>query len=201
MRLIPLVFIAIVAAAPAAAQDAQLPAKPDQSSSSSSESAPPPAQEQANLPVSLDRIREKLQQPPAQVLRGLNEVPTFKVEILERQKFSLEDLIKSLDFKSGPVPAGGLYGFEQQRQVWNPTTSPLQQPYAAFSQPELLTILVENLVGKYLAGKAINAVTAAERNRAETAAREDAHRAIAEYCAGQPNAGAGIRICETPDRR
>jgi hypothetical protein len=156
----------------------------------------------AGLPVSLDKIRDALQQPPVQTLRGLNEIPNFKVEVHERQKISLEDLIRSLDFKSGPVPAGGLYGFEQQRQMFNPTDHPLQQPYAAFGQGELLTVLIENLVGKYLAGKAVNAVTAAERAHAETAAREEVRRAIADYCAAQPNNGAGIQIyTESPDNR
>jgi hypothetical protein len=197
MRLILLVFTGILAAAPAPAQQAQPSSKPDPASSSSNEvSEQQPARQETHLPVSLDKIREALQQSPVQSLRGLNEVPTFKVEIHERPKISLEDLIKSLDFKSGPVPAGGLYGFEQQRQMWNATDHPLQQPYAAFSQPELVTILVENLMGKYLAGKAMSALTTAERGHAEAAAREEVQRAIAEYCAAQPNAG-GIRICRS----
>jgi hypothetical protein len=201
MRLILLLFTAISAGAPVLAQPAQPSPSPDRPSSNAV-TASPPQHEESNLPVSLDKIREALQQPPVPALRGLNDVPTFKVEIHERQKFSLEDLIKSLDFKSGPVPAGGVYAFEQQRQVWNATNYPLQQPYAAFNQPELLTILVENLVGKYLAGKAINAVTAAERSHAEAAAREEVHRAIAEYCAAQPHGGAGIQICtSSPDIR
>jgi hypothetical protein len=196
MRLILLVFTAILAAASASAEQAQPSSKPDRPSSSGNEAGEQPARQETNLPVSLDKIREALQQPPAQVLRGLNEVPTFKVEIHERPRMSLEDLIKSLDFKSGPVPAGGLYGFEQQRQMWNATDHPLQQPYAAFSQPELLTILVENLVGKYLARKAMSALTDADRSHAEAAAREEVQRAIAEYCAARPNAGA-IRICSS----
>jgi hypothetical protein len=198
MRLIFLVVTVILVAGPVSTGQEQASPKADSQSSSGNESAQPADRQETNLPVSLDKIREALQQQPVQVLRGLNEVPTFKVEIHERPKISLDDLLKSLDFKSGPVPAGGLYGCKQQRQMWNPTDHPLQQPYAAFSQPELLTILVENLVGKYLAGKAVNAVTAAERSHAEAAAREEAQRAIAEYCAAQPNGGAAIRICTTP---
>jgi hypothetical protein len=202
MRLIPLLFAAFLAAAPGLAQQPELSSKPERLSQSGDGSSEQPANPEPGLPVSLDKIRDALQQPPIQGLRGLNELPTFKIEIHERQKISLEDLIKSLDFKSGPVPAGGVYGFEQQRQVWNSTDHPLQQPYAAFNQPELLTILIENVVGRYLAGKAINAVTAAERNHAEAAARAEVHRAVAEYCAAQPNAGAGIQICtSSPDIR
>jgi hypothetical protein len=240
MRLIFLLFTAMLAVGPAYAGQVSASSKPDQSSpppdmpqvrlkpdtttsgdvspqteaggrarlqtdtagSVRLQADPPPqtpADSGAGLPVSLDKIRDALQQAPVQPLRGLNEIPTFKVEIHERPKISLDDLIKSLDFKSGPVPAGGLYGFEQQRQMFNPTDHPLQQPYAAFNQGELLTVLIENLVGKYLAGKAVNAVTSAERAHAETAAREEVHRAIAEYCAAQPNNGAGIQICaESP---
>jgi hypothetical protein len=71
------------------------------------------------------------------------------------------------------------------------------QPYAPFSQPELLTIILENLAGKYLIGKAFNAVSAADRDRAEAAARDEVRQTIAQYCAGQPNNGAGIKICST----
>jgi hypothetical protein len=168
---------------------------------------PPPVERRAsaatdgqlNLPVSLDHIKEALEQPPpAQPLRGLNEVAQFRVEITEKQKIRLEDLINSLDFKTGPVPPGGLYGYEQQRQVFPPVDNPLRQPYAAFNQPELVTVLVENLVGYYLAGKAGSAISSEERARAEAAARQEVVRAITEYCARQPNSGAGIAICANP---
>ncbi|HZR22441.1 MAG TPA: hypothetical protein VFA59_02565 [Vicinamibacterales bacterium] len=156
------------------------------------------AQQDTTLPVSLDKIKEGLEQTPTLRLRGLNEVPTFKVEIHERQKpFALEELLKDADVKPGPIPAGGLYAYEMQRQLWHTSDNPLRQPYAAFSQPQLLTILIENLVGKYLAGKAINAVTSAERAHAEAQARDDVHSAVAEYCSAQPYGGRGIEICTT----
>ena len=104
-----------------------------------------------NLPVSLDKIREGLQQTPALSLRTLDERPIFRVQILERQK--IEELLATLNFKAGPVPAGGIYMQEQQRLMFNPVDRPLMQPYAAFSGGQLLTILIENLVGKYLGGK------------------------------------------------
>jgi len=78
--------------------------------------------------------------------------------------------------------------------------NPLRQPLAAFNQPELLTILIENLVGKYLGGKAVNAISRAERASAEAAARDEVRSAIAQYCGSQPGAGAGIQICDTPVR-
>jgi len=75
-------------------------------------------------------------------------------------------------------------------------SNPLMQPYAAFNQPELMTIIIENLVGKYLIAKAFSATNAAARERAEAAAREEVRQTIVQYCAGQPNGGAGIKICE-----
>ena len=107
----------------------------------------------------------------------------------------IEDLLASLNFKSGPTPPGGIYGWEQQRVMFPPSSHPLAQPYAAFGQGQLVTILLENLIGKYIAGKAINAVTNARRENAEQAARRQVAEAIADYCSSQPNAGTGIRLC------
>ena len=125
-------------------------------------------------------------------------MPNFTVAIEERQRIKLEDLINSLDFKSGPTPAGGLYAYEQQRQMFPAVDNPLRQPYSEFSQPELLTILVENLAGHYLAGRAASAITSAERARAEAQARDEVARAVVDYCAAQPHGGAGIQICANP---
>ena len=93
------------------------------------------------------------------------------------------------------TPAGGVYAAEMQRVMFPSVSNPLMQPYAAFNQPELMTIIIENLVGKYLIGKAFGSITAADRERAEAAAREEVRQTIAQYCAGQPNGGAGIKIC------
>jgi len=190
--MVALLLAMAVAAAPAAEQELQV--------SSSGRTASSAADAATGLPVSLERIRRALEQPPAQPLRGLDEVPHFKVEINEKQRIRLEDLINSLDFRSGPAPAGGLYGYEQQHQAFPSVQNPLVQPYAAFNQPELATVLVENLVGQYLAGKAASAITSAERARAEAAAREEVARAIADYCSARPGGGAGIVICETLPR-
>jgi hypothetical protein len=184
MRLCALLFTAILTAPAAWAQS----------------SAGEPSQDTpSNLPVSLDKIREGLEATPIISLRTIDERPTFRVMVRERQK--LEELIASINFKSSsPAPAGGLYGYEMQRQMFPAVDNPLRQPYAAFSQPELLTILVENLAREYLAGKVMRAITNAERARAEAAAKEEVREAVNEYCAAQPNAGAGILICTTPLR-
>jgi len=191
MRLCALLFTAILTASPAWAQ--QPSSSPGPESSSSGQDG------RLNLPVSLDKIRSKLEQPPPVLsLRALDERPIFRVQILERRK--IEELLASLNFKSGPVPAGGLYMAEQQRVMFNPVDHPLMQPYAAFSQSELVTILVENLVGKLLAGSAVNTISKLDRARAEANAREEVRAAVGQYCNAQPNAGAGIQICSSVDR-
>lgn len=192
MRLIPLLFIAICAAAPARAQ---LSSPEDQPS----RPADVQASAASDLPVSLDKIKEELEYTPTIRLRGVNEVPTFTVQIHEGTKpFELDELLKSADLKPGPIPAGGLYANEVQRQFWHTSDSPLVQPYAAFNQPELLTILVENLAGQYLVGRALNAISTAERAHAEAQARDVVRRAVDEYCAAQPYGGRGIELCSAP---
>ena len=148
-----------------------------------------------SLPVSLDRIKQQLAHPPAGQLRGLDDRPTFNVEVQDHHR--LEDLLASLDFKSGPKPAAGVYASELQRVQFPSVDNPLRQPYAAFSQPELVTVIVENLVGKYLLSRGIDSVTSDERARVETAAKDEVRQAVSEYCAAQPNR-TSLALCVKP---
>ena len=181
MRLFLLLVTAISTSALLSAQDAA----PSSSSSleaaaSSQEDAAP-----AEMPVSLDRIREGLSRPPPdRLLENLKRPPDFTVQVEARK---LEEIFEGLDFKTGPTPAGGLYAYEQQRRLFRPIERPLMQPYAAFSANELLTIAIQNLAVKYLGGRMLEAVTDWERERAEAAARAEVARAIAEYCAVRPD--------------
>ena len=195
MRLSALLFMAIALAAPAHGQQAPPSAPADSPRADQGQAAP---QKQADgqalhLPVSLDKIKEALQNAPSTPLLKIDERPTFRVQIRERQ--NIEALLSTLHFKTEPTPAGGIYMQEQQRLMFNPVDNPLVQPYAAFNQGELLTILIENLVGRYLAGRATDAISKAERARAEAQAKEEVRSAVAEYCNAQPNAGAGLAIC------
>ena len=146
----------------------------------------------ADLPVSLDRIRDGLRKPTQSRLRNLDVRADFSVQVDEQRR--IDAIMSKLNFKTGPAPAGGLYGFEQQRRLFNPTDRPLQQPYAAFSGGELITIAIENLIGKYLGGRVTNLVTAAERSRAEAQARRDVDLAVGEYCAARPDRD-DIELC------
>jgi hypothetical protein len=197
MRLAALLVTAICTAAPTLAQQAQ-PSTPAHGASPAKD-ADAAAGQTSTLPVSLDKIRLALEQPPVEPLRGLDERPLFRVEIRERQR--IDDLLQSLKFESGPAVPGGLYGYEQQRIMFPSVDNPLAQPWSAFTQPELARVVtlsfIETLVTKYLAKRMLSAVTAAERASAEQAAREEVARAIGEYCAAQANHGAGMQICNS----
>lgn len=182
----PLACAAVLVPGAASSQEAKSP------SQNTAAVAPQDATE-ADLPVSLEHIRERLKNGPDQsLLRNVDIPPDFRIRIEEQQR--LNDMLSKLDFKSGPAPAGGLYGYEQQRRLFSPTQSPLMQPYAAFSGGELITIALENLLARYLGGRVLSAMTSAEHARAEHAARQEVDREIAAYCATRPDR-ADIRIC------
>ena len=195
MRLLALLFTATLLASPAAAQP-----QPSSSGPETEDTTEPQAakEEELKLPVSVAKIREALETPSLLSLRTLDERPIFRIQIRERQR--LEELLTTLNFKAGYVPAGGVDMAEQNRIMFPPVDNPLRQQYGAFNQSELLTILIENLMGKYLGGKAMNAISKSERSKAEAAAKDEVRSAIAQYCGSQPSAGAGIQICDTPVR-
>ena len=192
MRLLALLFMTTFAASPAGAQQTPASSGQDGTKDTAVRDQGP------TLPVSLAKIREALETTPILSLRTIDERPTFRIQIQERQK--IEELLATLTFKTGPIPAGGLRMAEQDRIMFPSVDNPLRQPLAAFNQPQLLTILIENLVWKYLSGKALNAISNAERAHAEAAAKEEVRSAVALYCSAQPAQGAGIQICDTTIR-
>jgi hypothetical protein len=182
MRLLLLILASMLVGGLAAAQEG----KPSS----------PPSTEDAKQsgPVSLERIREGLAaSPPKLTLSALEKPPDFKVEVQERHFF--EEILATLDVKPGPVPAGGLYMYEQQRQLHNPVDRPLAQPYAAFSPGEFITIAVENLIYKYLGGRIADSVSNAERARAEADARREVSGALEKYCAADSERAKRLSIC------
>lgn len=201
MRLVFVVVAAILTSASLHAQQPQ-PSSVESSAPAAKAKEPPavPAQNSAEIPVtmpiSLERIRQGLAKPAPPLLLRFNKTADFRTEVREQQR--LNEIIASLDFKAGPVPAGGIYAYEQQRLMWNPVDHPLMQPYAAFSGGELITLALENMIRTYLGGQAIDALSGAKRAHDEAAARTEVARAIADYCAAQPNGGAGILICDNP---
>jgi hypothetical protein len=143
-----------------------------------------------NLPVSLDKIREGLSQPaPAEPLKGLtaDELPTFRVNITEQQKF--DELMAKIKFdKPGPQVAGGVYAYDQYQRIFPRIDNPRVQPYGAFTTGEIATLGVEALIEKYIAQKMAHVISGALRAQAEREAREEVARSLAEFRAAQPPA-------------
>ncbi len=191
MRLMALVLAAVCLAAPALAQD--------QTTSPASEAASPADDSSTNLPVSLDAIRKGLEKSanPDDQLKGLNEPVHFKVEIQEKQKMPENVLTGTTkeDYAS-PVVPGGIYAYEMQQVLFPKTDNPLAQPYAAYSQGELLTVSITTLLEQLLTPKLVQSVDNARKSHNEQAARDELARALGEYCASKPDNGAGIFGCD-----
>ena len=162
----------VIAPVPVAAQDQVVgaPGRAGEPNDSPSEAA---------SPSSLRRIRAALRRPPGRLRESLAKKPTFQVEI--REHVPLEALIGGSTVKSGPPVPGGWYAYEQQRAISGASGVPLPQPFGM----DLLGI------GRALSG----AISSSRRARATSDAQEEVRRAIAEYCAQQPDSGAGIPLC------
>lgn len=131
-----------------------------------------------DLPVSLERIREALASSrPRSLLEAIDVVPHFRLEV-EQQRPTFVEMFSPEAFKGGPVPPGGLYAFEQRQRLSLNST-----PYVA--SVDLMSIF---------SGIA-NVVSEARRARAAAAARAEVERAMAEFCAAQPDGGAGVVGC------
>jgi hypothetical protein len=188
MRLIVQLVTAIVLSV---AVNAQQSAPATHSEHPSSTQDAPPSQDPGKdtglaLPVSLDKIRDALAQPPPpEPLKGLNEQPTFRTEVRERQRF--EQLMDKIKFDTpGPPVAGGRDAYDQQQRLFPRIDNPRVQPYGAFSTGEIMTLGVEALIEKYVAQKVSHVFGDALRAQAEREAREEVARSLAAFWAAQP---------------
>ena len=153
--------------------------------------APSRAQQQGstplNLPISLDKIREGLSQPPpAEPLKGLapGEQPTFRVSVSEQQRF--ENMLAKIKWDPpGPQVAGGIYAYEQYERAFPRINNPLAQPYGAFTTGQVATLAVEALIEKYVAERVGKVFGTALKEQAEREAREEVARSLAAYRASQ----------------
>ncbi|MGE3959556.1 MAG: hypothetical protein AB7H96_22770 [Vicinamibacterales bacterium] len=185
MRLPVLLTIALAFGASAAAQPPEAP----------------PAREGGatpELPVSLDRIREQLAQPPRPHLRNTEVKADFSVTIEDKRNF--DDVLSKMDFSSGPAPGGGLYGYEMQRLQVSPTSRPLQQPYAAYSAGEFFTLAAQNLARVFLTRKVKDGISSIRRTRAQANAEAEVDQDVADFCAAEPG-NSTAAICSDPPER
>lgn len=197
MPVILLVLLALLGARSARGQEP--PASPAVAGQAVQEDTSATAPAGAGPPVSLDRIRNGLSKPaPRSMLDRLDRRPDFRVEVQLQAR--IEELLSTLDFRSGPKPVGGLYAYEQQQRVASILNNPMMQPYAAFGGAEVLTLLTEGLAARYIGGRAVRALSEWDRARALESARAEVARAIAEYCGARPDGGLGITICDKLER-
>ena len=134
-----------------------------------------------NVPVSLDKIRGALAQQTPDTLKGLNEQPTFRLEVKEHQRF--EQLMDKIKFEGGggPEVAGGRANWEMQRLLFPPVDNPLFQPYAVFDTGQVLTLAAEALVEKLVIDKMAHVFGDMLRAQAEREAREEVARSLASF--------------------
>jgi hypothetical protein len=188
MRLMTLALALLCAAAPVAAQEPE--------TSPATGTASPADDNTAKLPVSLDAIRKGLEKAdkPEEQLKGLDQPVHFKVEVQEKAKMP-ENVFTGIDWSSPAVP-GGIYAYELQQVLFPKTDNPLAQPYAAYSQGELLQVSLTTLLQQLLTPKVVQGVANAGRAHDEQAARDELAKALAEFCASKPDNGAGIFGCD-----
>jgi hypothetical protein len=186
MRLIAQVVTLILMSVAVYAQQPQpsTPAVHPSSSQDGTQAQPVKGKKPADLdlPVSLDKIREALAQPPpSEPLKGMDEQPTFRSHVQERQKF--EQLMETIKFDTGgPVVAGGRDAYDQQQRLFPRVDNPRVQPYGAFSTGEILTLGVE----AYVAQKIAHIFSDTLRAQAEREARAEVTRSLAGFWAAQP---------------
>ena len=177
-----LLVAAMLTAGPSQEARASYPAaKPGDRSQSQLDSASD-SNDPANLPVSLDRIREKLAEPPAIKLDAQRGV--YHVEVVGRQ-LTIEDILGP-DYLKGPTPppAGGM----THQEFLNMVTPQDVQGYAAFSNKEAVTVAATSFATWALL-KAMHKFEEAKEERAREAARKEVQDALAELEKARINAG------------
>jgi hypothetical protein len=190
MKLVPLMVAAIAVGSPLYAEPAQ--PSPSEVIESSPEDGP------GTLPVSVERIRAALAlTPDTPLVRWVNERPDFSTGVEER--LTLEKVFEGLDYSKEPVPAGGLYAFEQQRLLNPPNHRPAARPWGAFNSGELAQVAATSTLNALLARYLTRSFRNAFGSDSQGVARQEVERAIVDYCANRPGGGQAIVICEKRD--
>ena len=126
-----------------------------------------------DLPVSLDRIRQKLVEPPA--IKVTTNGTVFRVTVLGR-KPTIEDILGP-DYLKGPVPASGGMTHQEFLDLVTPKDV---QGYAAFNNKEALTVAATSFALQWALQKAIHKFQEAKADREREAARKEVQDALAE---------------------
>lgn len=174
-----LLLTAMMAGAPQEGQPASSHApQPDTPSATAADPNDPVGE----LPVSVDRIRDRLSQPPA--LKVKTQGTVFRVEVLGR-KLTIEDILGP-DYLKGPVPASGGMTHQEFLDLVTPKDV---QGYAAFTNKEALTVAATSFALQWALQKAIHKFEEAKAEREQEAARKEVQEALAELEKARIKAG------------
>jgi hypothetical protein len=156
---------------------------------------PPPATQSRDsrkptpdeLGVSLDRVKFALAQAQPPQLRIKPGAPTFRVQIVERQRPWLLNFQESLKTPWAPVPSGGSDYYEFMKMVMPPQA----QPFGAFSSSELPMAIAESYIAAvwiYGITQAVGSLRDAYRGHVKTQAHDDVRREFEEFLRTHPDA-------------
>jgi hypothetical protein len=132
-----------------------------------------PDSSDAELPVSVDRIRQKLSEPPA--IKVKTQGTVFRVEVLGK-KPTIEDILGP-DYLKGPVPASGGMTHQEFLDLVTPKDV---QGYAAFNNKEAATVAATSFALQWALQAAIHKFQEAKAEREREAARKEVQEALAE---------------------
>jgi hypothetical protein len=138
------------------------------------------------LPVSIDRIRDKLSSPPA--IKVEQQPFVFRVEVLGR-KLSIEDILGP-DYLKGPMPA--VAGGMTHQEFLDLVTPKDVQGYAAFSNGQAATVAATSFAfqaGIWALQKAMHKFAEAKQEREREAARKEVQAALEDLEKARIKAG------------
>jgi len=172
----------------AAAALPQEPQTPPVSATTSQKASDPPTSDGSTgaLPVSLDRIRDKLSNPPT--IKIEQQPFVFRVEVLGR-KLSIEDILGP-DYLKGPMPA--MAGGMTHQEFLDLVTPKDVQGYAAFNNREAATVAATSFafaLAVQAVEKAMHKYAEAKKEREREAARKEVQEALEELEQARIKAG------------
>jgi hypothetical protein len=181
------VVVCLLRCAGASAQAVDAPPPPSRPS-------PPPDVNVDALPLSLDRIAERLEQPPA--LRLDTTRPTFRVQIYGQRQRWLGDIdwLGTADGRRPPV------GVPWHDQFLNMVTPEQARSFGAFEGTDLLQVMATSFLQGFATETVVGAIKGAIRDRRERQAKEEVDAAIAAWKKEREAAALRERATQEPAR-
>ncbi len=168
-----LVTAVVMAAMPQETQTASTRPVQGDTPAATADAAADGARPDGQLPVSVDRIRQKLSEPPAINVKTQGTI--FRVEVLGK-KPTIEDILGP-DYLKGPVPASGGMTHQEFLDLVTPKDV---QGYAAFNNKEAATVAATSFALAWALQSAIHKFQEAKADREREAARKEVQDALAD---------------------